>query len=93
MSAVGNCLKQDLWDLWDFQDWGNCLNRGLSRITRMTRIMGLVMVVGGNCLNCDLWDLVICRDFCGTKRLIGKGYSTRRVPTTFIVKTTMTCTL
>ena len=22
----------------------------------MTRIMGLVMVVGGNCLNCDLWD-------------------------------------
>ena len=26
---------------------GNCLNRGLSRITQMTRIIGGVMVVGG----------------------------------------------
>ena len=41
------------------------------------------MVVGGNCLNCDFCDLVICLDFCGTKRLIGKGYGTRGVPTAF----------
>ena len=34
-------------------------NRGLSRITQMTRIIGGVMVVGGNCLKRDLWDLVI----------------------------------
>ena len=45
------CLKQDLWDCC------NCLNRGLSRITQMTRILGLVMAVGrirGNRLNRDL---------------------------------------
>ena len=35
----------------------NCLNRGLSRITQMTRIIGGVMVVGGNCLKRDLQDL------------------------------------
>ena len=30
-----------------FMGLGNCLNRGLSRITQMTRIIGGVMVVGG----------------------------------------------
>ena len=34
-------------------------NRGFSRIPRMTRIMGLVMVVGGNCLKQDFCDLLI----------------------------------
>ena len=37
----------------------NCLNRGLSRITQMTRIIGGVMVVGGNCLKRDFCDLLI----------------------------------
>ena len=48
----------------DLQDCGNCLNRGLARITQMTRIIGRVMPVGvgDNCLKQDLQDFCDLQD-------------------------------
>ena len=45
--GMGKLSEAGFMGFIGFMGLGNCLNRGLSRITQMTRIIGGVMVVGG----------------------------------------------